>query len=66
MPFQAYLQHLRLTFAVSLLSASRLTITEVCHISGFQTLTHFERVFKSRYGVSPRRYQKRRTLPDRG
>lgn len=56
-PFQVYLQDLRLQFAKSLLTASTLSITEICHASGFNTLTHFERAFKIKYGVSPRIYR---------
>lgn len=52
-PFQSYLQELRLTFAKSLLAASDLPVTEVCHASGFNTLTHFERAFKKRFGCPP-------------
>ncbi|MDF2669917.1 MAG: AraC family transcriptional regulator [Paenibacillus sp.] len=55
--FQHYLQNLRLGFAASLLHASKLPITEICHASGFRTLTHFERVFKAKYSRTPREYQ---------
>ncbi|WP_127586373.1 AraC family transcriptional regulator [Paenibacillus koleovorans] len=55
--FQHYLQNLRLEFAASLLQASHLPITEICLASGFRTLTHFERVFKAKYGCSPRKYR---------
>ncbi len=53
-PFQAYLQKLRLRFAKSLISTSSLPVTEVCYASGFNTLSHFERAFRLRYGCSPR------------
>lgn len=52
--FNAYLRDLRLRFARSLLQAGELAVTEICHASGFATLSHFERVFKQRYGVAPR------------
>jgi AraC-like DNA-binding protein len=55
--FQHYLQNLRIEFAAALLLASLLPVTEICYASGFRTLTHFERVFKSKYGRSPRQYQ---------
>lgn len=53
-PFQTYLQKLRLRFAKSLISTSDLPITEICYASGFNTLTHFERVFRQHYGLTPR------------
>ncbi|WP_052087743.1 helix-turn-helix transcriptional regulator [Paenibacillus wynnii] len=60
MPFQLYVQSLRLEFAYNLLQASDLSVTEVCFTSGFNTLTHFERVFKQRYGQTPRTTSRKR------
>jgi AraC-like DNA-binding protein len=51
--FQSYLQQRRLAFAHSLLAATGLGVTEVCHASGFGNLSHFGRAFRSRYGVAP-------------
>lgn len=59
-PFQTYLQDLRLKFAKSLLISSDYPVTEICYASGFHTLTHFERVFKQRFGLTPRTVQKTR------
>lgn len=56
-PFQNYLQNLRLQFAASLLRVSNLSVTEICFASGFSTLNHFERIFKSKFGKSPRGYR---------
>lgn len=56
--FQHHLQQVRLQFAGSLLRASKLPVTEICHVSGFHTLTHFEKVFRLRYGMTPREFQK--------
>lgn len=55
--FQTYLQQLRLRFAKSLISTSHLPVTEVCYASGFNTLSHFERAFRLRYGRSPRAFR---------
>lgn len=55
--FQIYLQGLRLQFAKSLLQASDIPITEICFASGFNTLTHFERAFKQKFGSSPRTFR---------
>ncbi len=51
--FQSYLQQRRLAFAHSLLASTGLGVTEVCHASGFGSLSHFGRAFRSRYGVAP-------------
>jgi AraC-like DNA-binding protein/quercetin dioxygenase-like cupin family protein len=51
--FQSYLQGLRLRFARSLLSASLLPVSEVCRASGFNSLPHFERAFKQKFGCTP-------------
>jgi AraC-like DNA-binding protein len=54
MPFGAYLQDVRLRFALSVLQSSSVSITEACYISGFSNLSHFTRVFKKKFGYSPR------------
>ncbi|MFK7692139.1 AraC family transcriptional regulator [Paenibacillus sp. HJGM_3] len=51
--FQAYVKELRLNFAKSLLAVSALPVTEICFASGFNTLQHFEREFKGKYGCPP-------------
>jgi AraC-like DNA-binding protein len=52
-PFQEHLQMLRVRFARSLALATDMSVTDICHASGFQTLSHFERTFKAHYGQSP-------------
>jgi len=51
--FQTYLQQRRLAFAQSLLASTRLGVTEVCHAAGFNSLSHFGRAYRGRYGESP-------------
>lgn len=55
--FQSYLQELRLRFAMSLLLASSMSVTDICHSSGFNTLPNFERAFKKKYGRPPGSYR---------
>ncbi|GAA5145457.1 AraC family transcriptional regulator [Nocardioides marinquilinus] len=52
-PFQTYLQERRLRFARSLLVSTALPVGEVCHAAGFNSLSHFGRAYRRRYGVAP-------------
>jgi AraC-like DNA-binding protein len=58
--FQAYLQHRRLRFARSLLAATDLGVTEACHAAGFNSVSHFGRAYRRRYGQAPSAYRARR------
>ena len=51
--FQKYIQELRLDFAMNLLKLSKLSVTEACFESGFNTLPHFSQTFKKKFGMSP-------------
>jgi AraC-like DNA-binding protein/mannose-6-phosphate isomerase-like protein (cupin superfamily) len=51
--FQHYLQERRLRFARSLLASTSLSVTEVCHAAGFNSLSHFGRAYRRRYGTAP-------------
>jgi len=50
---QHYLQQQRLQFAQALLRGSSLPVTELSYGAGFDTLTHFERVFRREFGMTP-------------
>ncbi|MFD0713893.1 helix-turn-helix domain-containing protein [Paenibacillus sp. GCM10027626] len=56
--FQSYIQELRLEFACALLRISDLPVTDICLAAGFNTLSHFERLFKRKYSRSPRQLRK--------
>lgn len=58
MPYQKYLISLRCTYAQRLLTYTDIAVTEICHASGFSSLSHFQRTFKSLYGVSPGGWRK--------
>ena len=58
--FQDYLNDKRLQFASALLRSSDLPVTEVCYAAGYNTILHFDRLFKRKFGSSPREYRKLR------
>ncbi|MCR4792925.1 MAG: AraC family transcriptional regulator [Lachnospiraceae bacterium] len=58
MTFPVYLSGLRVKSATSLLLDKSLTITDCAFMSGFQSTTTFNKVFKDITGYSPREYRK--------
>lgn len=52
-PFHAYLVSLRLEKARAMLMAQDAKVSEVAQIVGFQSPSHFTRLFRSRFGVAP-------------
>lgn len=52
--FIQYLNDYRLTMARRLLGASSLSVLEVAQQSGFDNLSYFNRLFKKKYGITPR------------
>lgn len=52
-----YVQTVRLRRAITLLNSTRLSIQEIADQCGFQDVNYFTRVFKKKYGVSPREYR---------
>ncbi len=63
MPFVGYLNELRLNRARQLLRYSQLSVSEICYSCGFNSASHFQRLFKKRFGCSPTAL--RRTLTDK-
>ena len=56
--FVEYLNSLRISHACRLLIETDLSILEICHQSGFNNLSNFNRRFLKSKGVSPRQYRK--------
>jgi AraC-like DNA-binding protein len=48
----------RLDHAQRLLAASQKTVREIAYESGFESVTHFSRVFKMQFGESPLRFRR--------
>ncbi len=57
--FISYLNDYRLDIAASRLAASDASILEIAESSGFFNLSHFNRTFLKKYGVTPREYKKK-------
>lgn len=57
-----YLTNLRLQAASDLLCSVNSSITEVSHLCGFNNPLYFSRLFKKKYGVSPREYYMEKML----
>lgn len=57
-PFFEYLRSMRLEYAKNLVLSGEQSFTEIALESGFQSLAHFSRKFKEKYGASPAQLRK--------
>jgi len=53
----AFLKRKRLEYASTLLQNSDLTVNEVCYESGFKNPSHFNKIFKDKYGLPPKQFR---------
>jgi AraC family transcriptional regulator len=58
-PPYRYLIRLRIDRATELLRDTELTVTQICHRVGFNSLSHFTTTFRQHTGVSPSAYRRR-------
>jgi AraC-like DNA-binding protein len=58
-PPYRYLIQLRIDRARALLRETELTVTQICHRVGFNSLSHFTTTFRQHTGVSPSAYRRR-------
>ena len=58
--FISYLNSVRLEYSRKLLSNSSMTVTEACMNSGFSSVSYFTKQFKSKYGITPKEFKKRK------
>lgn len=56
--FSGYVNNLRILSAQKLLENPKCTVTQTALTSGFDNITHFERVFRRLTGITPKQYQK--------
>jgi YesN/AraC family two-component response regulator len=55
--FKELLQNKRLNQATHLLSATKLPITDIIYMVGYDNTSYFHRIFKEKYHVSPKHYR---------
>ena len=56
--FSEYLKNYRLKFATTLLISTGKSIAEICELSGFSSITFFNRAFKDFYNLTPSQFRK--------
>jgi AraC family transcriptional regulator len=59
-PPYRYLIYLRIDRAMELLRETELSVTQICHRVGFNSLSHFTTTFRQHTGMSPSAYRRRR------
>lgn len=57
-----WLTHRRLEHAQLLLGTSKYNVNEIACESGFENVTHFSRVFKEKFGLSPLQHRKEKAV----
>lgn len=57
MPPSKWIRERRLKKAQDLLRTTSMRITDICYALGFESITHFSRLFKTRFGFPPSRYR---------
>lgn len=61
--FMDYILDLRIGYACKLLSDKSMDISQISIASGFNSITHFNRIFKRKTNLTPTEYKKRFSLP---
>ncbi|OZI06173.1 AraC family transcriptional regulator [Siphonobacter sp. BAB-5385] len=56
--FSEFVSEVRIGYACKLLMEGKLTITQICYESGFNTISNFNRQFKDLTSLTPAQYQK--------
>lgn len=56
--FKEYLKNIRLNYSMKLVKCTNMNFTDICFESGFNSSQYFSKVFKMRFGVSPRRVER--------
>ncbi|WP_315110052.1 helix-turn-helix domain-containing protein [Clostridium intestinale] len=60
MTFKELLQEKKLSKAVELLKVTEYPVVEVIELVGYENLTYFYKIFKEKYGVTPKEYRDRK------
>lgn len=63
--FKELLQNKRLNQSAHLLAATKLPITDIIYMVGYDNTSYFHRIFKERYGMSPKQYRDKKESNDK-
>ena len=58
MTFKELLQEKRLSIAKQLLTETNISVIEIISLVGYENLTYFYKIFKGKYGYTPKEYRK--------
>ena len=59
----SYVNEKRMEYAAFMLAGSELTVDSIAYECGVENLSHFYRLFRRQYGVTPRKYRARNQKP---
>ena len=54
----AYINELKLNYAINLMYSSTLSITDICYECGFSNISWFYKLFEREYGISPAKFKR--------
>ncbi len=54
----AYINELKLNYAINLMYSSNLSITDICYECGFSNISWFYKLFEREYGISPAKFKR--------
>jgi len=57
-----YINHARLKLASQMLLNPQQKIVDICYAVGFESISYFYHLFKSKFGNSPSRYRKNQSI----
>jgi len=59
-----YINRLRIDRACKYLQKGNNSVTDVCYMLGFNSISHFISLFKSLMGITPKQFQMKKTYSD--
>jgi two-component system response regulator YesN len=62
MTFNKYLNSVRLNYALECLKSGDMNISEIAEHCGFTDICHFSKLFKQKFGLSPKQMARNETV----
>ena len=58
----SYFNNIKLKYACKLLETSNFTVLEIASRIGYSSLSHFNRIFKAKFGCTPKEYRQKEKM----